>query len=319
MENNTELMTIEINRITIDEAVQPREKLNDDVCDEYSKDMMERGVEFPPVEVFFDGEDYILADGFHRLEAAKRSGRDTIKVTVHQGTRREAILRSAGVNATHGLRRTNGDKRKAVSKLLKDEEWAQWSDGVIADKCAVSQPFVSTLRRELTQNVFESERERIGRDGRRIRTADIGKRTQSSLGTSQKSDSEFEVFEDVNEQAPGSEENQISADEHEDDDSQNDAGMEHEQEEDGSEDEEITHDEPVEDLDQSTDHDNDAGSDAEAENVEELKARITELQNEVENKDNRIQELEKQVQELQEENNRLLQELEDQKDTLELE
>jgi predicted RNase H-like nuclease (RuvC/YqgF family) len=39
----------------------------------------------------------------------------------------------------------------------------------------------------------------------------------------------------------------------------------------------------------------------------------------VENKDNRIQELEKQVQELQEENNRLLQELEDQKDTLELE
>ena len=31
-------------------------------------------------------------------------------------------------------------------KLLRDEEWSQWSDNEIARQCAVSQRFVSSLR-----------------------------------------------------------------------------------------------------------------------------------------------------------------------------
>ena len=100
---------------------------------------------------------------------------------------------------------------------------------------------------------------------------------------------------------------------------------ESEQHEDRIEDVQITRDEAVEDLDQSPRgegleiSDDDSGSDAEVEDVEELKTRISQLQNELEEKDKRIQELEEQVQELQMENDRLLQELEDQKNTIELE
>jgi hypothetical protein len=42
------------------------------------------------------------------------------------------VLYTVGANATHGLRRSNADKRRAVSMLLDDPEWAQWSNLAIA-------------------------------------------------------------------------------------------------------------------------------------------------------------------------------------------
>ena len=41
-----------------------------------------------------------------------------------KGTQRDAILWSISANATHGLRRTNEDKRRAVTRLLQDPECA---------------------------------------------------------------------------------------------------------------------------------------------------------------------------------------------------
>jgi hypothetical protein len=37
-------------------------------------------------------------------------------------------------------------KRRAVLTLLNDPEWAAWSDREIARQCAVTQPFVSSIR-----------------------------------------------------------------------------------------------------------------------------------------------------------------------------
>lgn len=67
-----------------------------------------------------------------------------------QGTKRDAILHSVGANTDHGLRRTNPDKRQAVMVLLKDEEWAQWSDREIARRCHVHNSFVSKIRASLS-------------------------------------------------------------------------------------------------------------------------------------------------------------------------
>ena len=105
---------------------------------------------FPPVIVFHDGARYWLADGFHRLNAAHRSGKfSEIPADVRSGTRREAILHAAGANASHGLRRTNADKRRAVEVLLRDEEWRQWSDREIGRRCAVHHSTVSEIRAEI--------------------------------------------------------------------------------------------------------------------------------------------------------------------------
>ena len=172
--------SLEIGKIRRDGGTQPRAALDDAVLAEYAEEM-EAGSLFPPVTLFYDGNDYWLADGFHRVNAAIRAGRERINVTVLAGSQRDAILFSVGANSDHGLRRSNADKRRAVERLLRDPEWEKWSDGVVASRCAVSQAFASKVRRELTQNGFESKNaatfstQRMGADGRFINTEQIGR------------------------------------------------------------------------------------------------------------------------------------------------
>lgn len=140
--------TLAINNITRNLDVQPREFLYEEHIVEYMGDM-KGGADFPPVIVFFDGKLYWLADGFHRVEAAERIGRDSIKAIVKSGTKRDAILFSCGANTTHGIRRTNADKKRAVIRLLKDEEWQRWSNVKLASLSGVSDQTVANYRLEL--------------------------------------------------------------------------------------------------------------------------------------------------------------------------
>jgi hypothetical protein len=138
---------------------------------------------FPPVVVFYDGADYWLADGFHRV-AAMRAWADqhtpggarqaTIAAEVRQGTRRDAILYACGTNATHGLQRTQSDKRRAVETLLRDPEWRQWSDREIGRRCAVDHKTVARVRQEIAPDWGIPQSEvRQGADGRAINIAPI--------------------------------------------------------------------------------------------------------------------------------------------------
>lgn len=133
--------------IRIDGGTQPRAQTEEAVIGDYAEAMKE-GVQFPKVIVFYDGAAYWLADGFHRVEAAKRVGHTDIAAEVRQGTQRDAILFSVGANADHGLRRTNADKQRVVQRLLSDDEWAAWSNREIARRCAVSEGLVRSLRTE---------------------------------------------------------------------------------------------------------------------------------------------------------------------------
>ena len=74
---------------------------------------------------------------------------------MRQGTRRDAILFSVGANASHGLRRTNQDKRRAVETLLRDEEWGAWSNSEIARRCGVHHSTVADLRPSLSVSASE--------------------------------------------------------------------------------------------------------------------------------------------------------------------
>jgi uncharacterized ParB-like nuclease family protein len=120
--------------------------------DEYAMAMGE-GAQFPPLTVFWDGAEYWLADGFHRMRAHERAWREEIDAEVRAGTRRDAILYAVGANDSHGLRRSNRDKRNAVETLLKDPEWSAWSDREIARRCLVGGDMVGTLRRSLASVV----------------------------------------------------------------------------------------------------------------------------------------------------------------------
>ena len=100
---------------------------------------------------------------------------------MRQGTQRDAILWSVGANASHGMRRTNQDKRRAVMRLLEDAEWKCWSDREIAERCAVTHPFVAELRRGSSLVTDTSERTYTTKHGTvaTMRTAQIGQVTPS--------------------------------------------------------------------------------------------------------------------------------------------
>lgn len=85
-------------------------------------------------------------DGFHRLMAHVRIGAEWVTADVRTGSRREALLHSVGANHDHGLQRTNADKRHAVTLVLEDPEWGEWSNHEIARRCAVSEHLVRSLR-----------------------------------------------------------------------------------------------------------------------------------------------------------------------------
>lgn len=141
-------MKILLKQVRLDGDTQPRQFINEDVVNDYSEHMLEDAV-FPPIDVFHDGANYWLADGFHRFFATKKAGFLDIEANVHEGTRRDAVLFSVGTNAVHGLRRTNDDKRKAVLTLLNDLEWSEWSDNEIARRCHVSNMTVGRIKKSM--------------------------------------------------------------------------------------------------------------------------------------------------------------------------
>ena len=95
-----------------------RTELRPETVNEYAADMLD-GAVLPPIVVFHDGCDFWIGDGFHRIEAARKIGRETIVAEIRRGSTRDAILHAVGANAVHGLRRTQADKRRAVEVLLR--------------------------------------------------------------------------------------------------------------------------------------------------------------------------------------------------------
>ena len=122
------------------------------VVAEYAESM-ETGAVFPAIILYFNGTDYWPADGFHRIEAARRIDKDTILAEVREGGQRDAILFAAGANASHGLRRSQADKRRSIETLLRDPEWSRGSDREIGKACAVDHKTVGKVRRELTGEI----------------------------------------------------------------------------------------------------------------------------------------------------------------------
>ena len=112
-------MNLQLTQIRIDGGTQSRVEINNDVVSEYAE-ALKNGASFPQLIVFFDGVDYWLVDGFHRYHAHKLACIDSADCAVHDGSLREAQLFSVGVNDTHGLRRSNGDKKKSIELLLND-------------------------------------------------------------------------------------------------------------------------------------------------------------------------------------------------------
>ncbi|MEI7881520.1 MAG: ParB N-terminal domain-containing protein, partial [bacterium] len=149
-----------IEKIRTDGDVQSRERISDDYVEELA-DLIQDGKKLPPIEVFNDGTDIWVSDGFHRIHAHLKANKRTIRCDVKKGTKAAAMLASCAANQTHGLRRTNADKRRAMELTLKLKP--DWSDQAIANHAGVHVNTVALTRRQLPQNVGV---ERTGVDGK---------------------------------------------------------------------------------------------------------------------------------------------------------
>jgi hypothetical protein len=81
-----ELKTLEIKKIRLD--FQPPDNLIESTVEEYIR-LIKRGDKLSPIRVRFDGTNYFCEDGFHRIEATRRTGRKNIAAEVFPGTLEE--------------------------------------------------------------------------------------------------------------------------------------------------------------------------------------------------------------------------------------
>ncbi len=146
-----DLTCLALAKITIDPGIQSRVELDTEAVAEYREALARRPPAVrpaaDPVIVYRDHAvsppRYWLAAGFHWVQALLELERKMIECEVRNGSRRDAVLCSAGSNKIHGRRRTNADKRRAVGLMLDDELVVKtWEKLEIADWCGVSEGLV---------------------------------------------------------------------------------------------------------------------------------------------------------------------------------
>lgn len=179
-------MDLPISKLRLDGGTQPRAAIDFTAVDDY-QDAMEAGAKFPPVTVFYDGTEYWVADGFHRIKAAFAADRDEIACDVRQGTLEDAQWFSFAANKANGLRRTNDDKQRAVKAALAHPQAAGKSDSTIAKHVGVDQKTVANWRGQLvaSKEIPKIDQRTVTRNGTTYQqnTANIGKRKAEPVAT----------------------------------------------------------------------------------------------------------------------------------------
>lgn len=97
---------------------------------------VEHDSEAPPIDVFtMPNGKYLLAAGFHRVEAYRLAGRSTIEATIRQGDVRDARELAEQDNLNHGLPYTLADKKNIYQRRLLDgRTWFGLENGEIKQK-----------------------------------------------------------------------------------------------------------------------------------------------------------------------------------------
>ncbi len=190
---NTE--TISLTQITVDDSLQVREYIDLTTVDSY-RALMESNGPLGLLDVFSTGNGkYLLANRWHRLEAAEQLGWKEIDCEVHTGDKRDAQLFAIRANTYHGRHLTREERRRAVRTLLEDREWFHWSNAKIARHCGLSAPTVASIRdafineealksadsRASLKNSLSDKRTRMDKYGNvsTINTTNIGRRPQT--------------------------------------------------------------------------------------------------------------------------------------------
>ena len=148
--------------IVSDAGTQIRASISESVVADYAEQMA-GGAEFPPVVLFHDGNQYYMADGFHRVLACERNQFREINAEVRKGTKTDALWYALGANRTNAHRLTSNDKRHAILMAL--NTWnGEKSNRQIADQVGCSDVWVGKVKNRVRTS---SHLNRVtGKDGK---------------------------------------------------------------------------------------------------------------------------------------------------------
>jgi hypothetical protein len=150
---------VDINDIVLDERCQPRAVLNPEAVQEYADIYKEGEVDLPALEVVRVNKQYVLIDGFHRLAGARQADLGFVRITViEECDIGQALWLASAVNQGHGVRRTNEDKRQAVTLAINSDIGEEQSSRDIGAHVGVSKSFVSNVRAELEVATVATEK-----------------------------------------------------------------------------------------------------------------------------------------------------------------
>jgi transposase-like protein len=162
----TEEKTVPVEDIILDERLQARAEINHEAVTEYAE-AYRTGAKLPALDVYRVSGKLYLVDGFHRIAAVRVTGQTFARIrVVGDGTIDDAVWHATAVNATHGLRRSNADKRRAVLLALRSGIGAEQSSAIIAEHVGVSRNLVAEIRREVEDVSSDDTSTRTDRLGR---------------------------------------------------------------------------------------------------------------------------------------------------------
>ena len=154
---------LSVGDIRTDGGTQNR-KIDSSLVRQYAA-LMSEGTVFPPLTIWFDGTNYWLTDGFHRLAAAESCGLKQIDASVHLGSIEDATWDSFSANSQHGLRRKRSDILFLIQRALRHGNAASLSNVEIAKHIGLPETTVRRWRKRLSSPTGEDRQREVTRKG----------------------------------------------------------------------------------------------------------------------------------------------------------
>ncbi|GAI60774.1 unnamed protein product, partial [marine sediment metagenome] len=131
---------VNISDLKLDNSIWPRSSLDEEAIERY-RDCLE---DLPPIVV--DKETMTVLDGWHRVEAHRREGVETISVKYDGCPPHLFLARAYALNARHGLPVDNEVRDQIIVGLSQGKDgYDPMGEGEIAQEMGISQPRVSQV------------------------------------------------------------------------------------------------------------------------------------------------------------------------------
>ena len=143
---NLPVTPLPLGAIEVDDSLQPR---SDGLSEEHVLALMETPEDWPPIMVAHVNGANVLIDGFHRHEAARRLGYESIAAKVFYPDQNTDLFRIAfSLNIQHGRPLTRRDRNAYAAHLL--QRYPELSDREIGRRCGLHHETVGAIRNRRT-------------------------------------------------------------------------------------------------------------------------------------------------------------------------